>query len=55
MDRFLSLVDDIEGGLCHSNELGFWNFLCSWFSVNCEVILGFTVWILEAIFFFFVE
>ena len=27
-------VGDIEGGLCHSNKLGFWNFLCSWFSVK---------------------
>ena len=41
VDQFLSLAGDIEGGLCHSNELGFWNFLRSWFSVNCEVILVF--------------
>ena len=34
VDRFLSLVGDIEGGMCHSNELAFWNFLCSWFSVK---------------------
>ena len=41
VDRFFNLVGDIEGGLCHSNELGFWNFLRSWFSVNSEVIFVF--------------